>query len=59
MLVGYAVKLTAITALYVYMYLENKRRDCAAPVEAGDDIKDGIEKGMMVSPLIICTGYMC
>ncbi|ODM16178.1 hypothetical protein SI65_08177 [Aspergillus cristatus] len=49
MLVGYAVKLAAITGLYVYMYLDNKKRDRGASVEVygKDVIKDGIEKGMM------------
>lgn len=50
MLVGYAMKLTSITALYVYMYLENKRRDRAANDAFGEDlVEDGIERGMMVS----------
>lgn len=60
MLVGYAVKLAAITGLYVYMYLDNKKRDCEAPVEVyGEDVvKDGIEKGMMVSFLTLVLRYV-
>lgn len=50
MLVGYAVKLVSITALYIYMYLENKRRDRKAATDASEDpVKDGIEQGMLVS----------
>lgn len=51
MLVGYAVKLAAITGLYAYMYLDNKKRDREAPVEGFEEdvVKEGIEKGMMVS----------
>lgn len=48
MLVGYTVKLVSITALYVYMYLENKRRDREASADSEDDIVAGIERGMMV-----------
>ncbi|KAE8154559.1 major facilitator superfamily domain-containing protein [Aspergillus avenaceus] len=43
MLVGYAVKLTSITALYLYMYFENKRRDR----EAAETPDDGIKNGML------------
>lgn len=50
MLVGYVVKLTAITALYVYMYLDNKRRDRELSNDSEEDtIVAGIEGGMMVS----------
>ena len=50
MLVGYAVKLVYITALYIYMYFENKRRDREAATEISEDpVKDGIEQGMLVS----------
>ena len=48
MLSGYAVKTTAIVALYLYMYLENKRRDRAA-FEGTDSEGDGVENGMLVS----------
>lgn len=52
MLAGYAVKTTAIVALYLYMYLENKRRDRAA-LEGPDSEGDGVENGMLVSmPLL-------
>lgn len=48
MLAGYAVKLTAIVALYVYMYLENKRRDREA-VDGQEVEAEGVENGMLVS----------
>ena len=48
MLVGYAVKLVSITALYLYMYFENKRRDREALGSSGEE-SDGVEKGMLVS----------
>jgi hypothetical protein len=48
MLSGYAVKTTAIVTLYLYMYLENKRRDRAA-LEGTDSEGDGVENGMLVS----------
>ena len=48
MLVGYAVKLVAIIALYLYMYFENKRRDREA-LGSNSDESDGVEKGMLVS----------
>ena len=48
MLAGYAVKTTAIVALYLYMYLENKRRDRAA-LETQESEGDGVENGMLVS----------
>jgi hypothetical protein len=54
MLVGYAVKLTSITALYLYMYFENKKRDREA-VHADGEESDGVEKGMLVS-LFLCCG---
>lgn len=47
MLVGYTVKLTAVVALYLYMYFENKRRDRLA-LESGDSEDDGVEAGMLV-----------
>lgn len=47
MLVGYSVKLVSITALYVYMYLENRRRDRMSAEESDED--RGIENGMLVS----------
>ncbi|KAJ6086052.1 MFS general substrate transporter [Penicillium sp. IBT 16267x] len=46
MLVGYTVKLTAIVALYLYMYFENKRRDRLA-LESGNSADDGVEAGML------------
>ncbi|KAL2862640.1 putative MFS transporter [Aspergillus lucknowensis] len=46
MLVGYTIKLVSITILYVYMYLENKRRDREALNESDDDAS-GIENGML------------
>ena len=50
MLVGYVVKLTSITALYVYMYLENKRRDRELPSDYEENtVVAGIEGGMLVS----------
>lgn len=48
MLVGYSVKLTAITALYLYMYFENKRRDRDA-LDRSSEETEGIENGMLVS----------
>lgn len=54
MLIGYAVKLIAIIVLYLYMYLDNKRRDREAAstetaITAGPEDQDAIEKGMLVS----------
>ncbi|KAH8432463.1 putative MFS transporter [Aspergillus melleus] len=46
MLVGYSVKLVSITALYLYMYFENKRRDRAALDENSEEA-EGIENGML------------
>ena len=55
MLVGYAVKLVSITALYIYMYFENKRRDREAATDVSEDpINDGIEQGMLVSGHLMC-----
>lgn len=55
MLVGYAVKLVSITALYIYMYFENKRRDREAATDVSEGpIKDGIEQGMLVSGHLMC-----
>ena len=48
MLAGYAVKTVSIVALYLYMYLENKRRDRAA-LESQEVEGDGVENGMLVS----------
>ena len=52
------MKLVSITALYIYMYFENKRRDREAATDVSEDpIKDGIEQGMLVSDrpfIIIC-----
>jgi hypothetical protein len=48
MLVGYSVKTVSIVALYLYMYLENKRRDRAA-LENQESGGDGVENGMLVS----------
>jgi hypothetical protein len=48
MLVGYIVKLTAILALYLYMYLENKKRDREAVGNLESDA-DAVENGMLVS----------
>ncbi|OAP59785.1 hypothetical protein AYL99_04787 [Fonsecaea erecta] len=49
MLVGYTIKLVAIVVLYVYMFLENKRRDREAAVSGVVDLdeeKEAIERGM-------------
>lgn len=61
MLVGYAVKLAAITGLYAYMFFDNKKRDRETSVEVyGEDVvKEGIEKGMMVSFPYFFTCEMC
>lgn len=48
MLAGYAVKLACIVALYIYMYLENKRRDREA-VGGQETEAEGVENGMLVS----------
>lgn len=48
MLVGYAVKLIAIVALYIYMYLENKRRDREV-IDLQEIEAEGVENGMLVS----------
>jgi hypothetical protein len=48
MLAGYAVKLACIVALYIYMYLENKRRDREA-VDGQEVEAEGVENGMLVS----------
>ena len=47
MLVGYVVKLLCIVGLYLYMYLENKRRDKKA-LESGVSEDDAVENGMLV-----------
>ncbi|KAJ5172376.1 hypothetical protein N7492_004969 [Penicillium capsulatum] len=46
MLVGYVVKLTAIVALYLYMYCVNKRRDREA-IDNLESDEDGVERGML------------
>lgn len=49
------MKLVSITALYIYMYSENKRRDREAAIDTSEDpIKDGIEQGMLVSGHSMC-----
>ena len=48
MLAGYAVKLICIAALYIYMYLENKRRDREA-IDGQEAEEEGVENGMLVS----------
>jgi hypothetical protein len=48
MLAGYAVKLVCIAALYIYMYLENKRRDREA-IDGQEVEEEGVENGMLVS----------
>ena len=57
MLVGYSVKLAAVTALYIYMYLENKRRDRNA-LEGETMEDDGVENGMLVSGAILSGLYI-
>lgn len=47
MLVGYVVKLLSIVSLYLYMYLENKRRDKKA-LEDSVTEDDAVENGMLV-----------
>lgn len=47
MLAGYAVKTVSIVALYLYMFLENKRRDRVA-AEGQESEGDGVENGMLV-----------
>lgn len=49
MLIGYCVKLLMIVLLYIYMFLENKKRDreaLSAPISSEQDEKDAIERGM-------------
>lgn len=53
MLIGYIVKLLAITTLYFYMYSVNKKRDREQAISSGDDEqqrekarREGIEGGM-------------
>lgn len=48
MLAGYSVKLACIVALYIYMYLENKRRDREA-INGQEVEAEGVENGMLVS----------
>ncbi|KAJ5091888.1 MFS general substrate transporter [Penicillium alfredii] len=45
MLVGYSVKLLAITVLYLYMYFENQRRDREA-LSSESVEEEGVENGM-------------
>lgn len=58
MLSGYVVKLLAITVLYAYMYLANKKRDREQQVtgDGGENLatdhdakvrREGIERGML------------
>jgi hypothetical protein len=47
MLVGYIVKLLCIVALYIYMILENKRRDRQA-IDGQEVESEGVENGMLV-----------
>lgn len=51
MLVGYSVKLLAITVLYLYMYFENQRRDREA-LSSESAEEEGVENGMRVSLLL-------
>ncbi|KAJ5558641.1 hypothetical protein N7461_002613 [Penicillium sp. DV-2018c] len=56
MLVGYVVKLLAIVTLYVYMYVENKRRDREAI--DGQEVEDeGVENGMLDKTEIDNKGF--
>ncbi|PGH23899.1 hypothetical protein AJ80_01961 [Polytolypa hystricis UAMH7299] len=50
MLIGYTIKLVSITILYIYMWLENKRRDRLAAERGGADsayVDDAVENGML------------
>ena len=51
MLVGYVVKLLCIVALYIYMLLENMRRDREA-IDGQEVASEGVENGMLV-----CSTY--
>jgi hypothetical protein len=51
MLVGYVVKLLCIVALYIYMLLENKRRDRKA-IDGQEVETEGVENGMLVSYIL-------
>ena len=42
MLVGYTVKLLMVFVLYVYMYLENKRRDAAGFTNEDEAVEAGM-----------------
>jgi hypothetical protein len=44
MLVGYVIKLLSITVLYIYMYLDNKRRDREQLVVSEDGNGEGIDQ---------------
>jgi hypothetical protein len=53
MLTGYVLKLLAITVLYIYMWMDNKKRDREQAIDGSADIdekervrKQGIEAGM-------------
>lgn len=48
MLAGYAVKLACIVALYIYMYLGNKRRNREV-IDDQEVEAEGVENGMLVS----------
>ncbi|KAJ5214834.1 major facilitator superfamily domain-containing protein [Penicillium chermesinum] len=56
MLVGYVVKLLCIVSLYLYMYLENKRRDKQA-LEEGVSEEDAVENGMLDQTEIENKGF--
>lgn len=53
MLIGYVIKLVAITILYIYMWMDNKRRDREQAIDSNASLdekervrKQGIEDGM-------------
>lgn len=53
MLIGYVIKLVAITVLYVYMWRDNKRRDREQAIDGEGNLdekervrRQGIEGGM-------------
>ncbi|CAG8060971.1 unnamed protein product [Penicillium nalgiovense] len=56
MLAGYAVKLVCIVALYIYMYLENKRRDREA-IDGQEVEAEGVENGMLDKTEIDNKGF--
>ncbi|KAK2756550.1 hypothetical protein FQN54_005443 [Arachnomyces sp. PD_36] len=64
MLIGYTVKLVAITILYIYMYLVNKKRDREAaarssedPDAASQEEREAIENGMLDQTEIDNKGF--